>query len=307
MDLDPRIERTGANGADITVFGDVHREESIADHGDQIEEEMAEHDAYASEARGYEPDTLFNEFDHEIHDLMVQANDYVVDLDEQAINSFEAYALAVSGMAKEEYDAMWGPDSFYSTPYAVGTIAPLVAVGGITYEFCGAYEDVDIGAELREDWEDLRGWMRGEENGWGFEDGDLTMSRRRALRLGGVLAASGAMGWVGGAYPESLDRAGLDVPDIGSYTDMRDAFTAEGVARAAEQEDGDMMVLVGRAHVDGITRYLEDADARRGRIRLYGPILELLAEADTRMAHWVEEDGAWTRDRVVDLYPAQEI
>ncbi len=299
MGLGPRIERMAYRDTDVTVFGDVHTAEGLDVSRDDIAQEMARHDAFAWEARGYRPDTWLTEMDDHVYDGLVAANETLRELD---MNSFDRYAAAVDEMALDHFDEAWGPDSHHAFPYAAGLLGPVLMAGGTGYTAAAAVDiDPDLRTAVREDVRDLTRMARGREHGWGERNAELSMTRRQMVVAGGMLGLGGALGWTGGAFP---DAPGIDLPDDWTYTDMRDVFTTTGVDRVVDAAAPDsLLVLVGTAHVDGITRYLDDPDGRARRMDRYGPVLDAVLESDTRMARWQDAGGYWDRADVVDLHP----
>lgn len=295
-DYTPDIIQLDHAGTDVTVFGDVHTAEALEYTRDRIAAEMAAHEAFAWEARGYQPDTWVTDVDEAVHDGLIAVNEGLRELD---VNGFAAYTAAVDAMALDHFDAAWGPDSYHAFPYAAGLAGPVLLAGTAGYAAANAADDIALRAAVREDLRDLSRMVRGREHAWGAREDSLSLDRRELLTATGGAVAGGLLGWIGDAFD-----AAADAPDYGTYTDVRDVFTAEGADRIVESAGPDsLLVLVGRDHAGGIARYLADPAERTARLDRYGPVLEAALESDTRMARWRDADGRWMLDGVVDLYP----
>lgn len=300
MDYEIETAELQVNDVPVTVAGDAHVGESFAYSADRIDRLMADHGTFAWEARGYEPDGLLNEVDGHAYDGIVALNEGMRTLEadgraaENAMNSFDAYVLAVDDLALDHFDVAWGPDSHHAIPYATGLAGALVLAGDAGYILSAASGDDDIRDAVRSGLSNVRRQLQGGE----YEEVD-GLSRRQYLRAGAAAAVGGTAAWVGGAFDP-----GDDGPAAGwTYTDMRDALTAAGIDRITRADDDPLLMLCGRAHVDGIARYLEEPDHRKERLERYGPVLDAVLESDTRMARWAAQDGGWTRTDVLDLHP----
>lgn len=300
MDYEIETAELRVNDVPVTVAGDVHVAESFAYSADRLDGLMADHGTFAWEARGYEPDTLLNEVDDHAYDGMVALNEGMRGLGmqapaaEHAMNSFDVYVSAVDDLALDHFDVAWGPDSHHALPYATGLAGALVLAGDAGYVLSAASGDDDIRDAVRSGLSNVRRQLQGEE----YEEVD-GLSRRQYLRAGAAAAVGGGAAWLGGAFDP-----GDDGPAAGwTYTDMRDAFTAAGVDRITREDDDPLLMLCGRAHVDGIARYLEEPDRRQERLERYGTVLDTVLESDTRMARWESAGWRWERSDVVDLHP----
>lgn len=291
----PSVSSHQYDDTKITIFGDIHDISHLPRSQSDLETYMDGHDVFSWEALGYDPDTQFAEFDRFIYRRLSDGHDL---LDTSTATDVGRYTAAVNELAFDRYDEGWGPDSFHSTPYAAGVAAPFLVLANMGYDAAQIARDAEARDRLKEEFRAMYDDVTGADTDVDL-DLSVTPSRRQMI---GYLAAPLALAWTGDLHGIG---AGIDAQEIeyGVYTDMRDVFTAEGLSYLAEHEEGDVFHLCGKEHVDGITTYLADPAERRNRLNMYGPVLEEVLEADTRMGRAVAASGSWWRQDAVDLYP----